>query len=367
MSSKEKTNEKDQMNEKEKDDKQKNEKHEGVGRYSVAFHIGDRAKMEDIHRVFVDGYTGWNLFIVCDGHGGKYTVELVDRYLKQALLSPLYELFSTNVRNMYWRRKNTSSQQYLSSSSFQRPTLSAKERAIAAKISPASLRKTLKTAVINLDIQLEKELTTQAERDTGSTMAVFGYNKYSRQYFTINVGDSRVAILIQDGKEKKEQKQQKASNSPASINSTCSDSTVCKGEIRYTIDHKPKEKIELQRIYAAGSFVQGERVGGILALTRAMGDFMLKSRGNVIYDPIGGAVAAEPDIGVSCFHPKAIVSVIVACDGIWDVMNCALAFAIVEEAASLNLDPAPVLVDQAYARGSTDNFTVIVIQLPISL
>jgi serine/threonine protein phosphatase PrpC len=361
--SKEKTNEKDHHHQKEqnlKDQKQseKDESKSSVGRYSVAFHIGDRAKMEDIHRVFVDGYTGWNLFIVCDGHGGKYTVELVDRYLQQALLAPLYELFSTNVRNMYWRRKTASSQQYLSSASFQRPTLSTKERAIAAKISPALLRKTLKAAVINLDIQLEKELTTQVERDTGSTMAVFGYNKYSRQYFTINVGDSRVAILIQDGKEKKEHN---------NLTSSSSSSLRAPGEIRYTIDHKPKEKIELQRIYAAGSFVQGERVGGILALTRAMGDFMLKSRGNVTYDPIGGAVAAEPDIGVSCFHPAAIVSVIVACDGIWDVMNCALAFAIVDEAASLNLDPAPVLVDQAYARGSTDNFTVIVIQLPVSL
>lgn len=42
-------------------------------------------------------------------------------------------------------------------------------------------------------------------------------------------------------------------------------------------DHKPDCYDERRRIYAANSFVENERVGGTLALSRALGDFDFKA------------------------------------------------------------------------------------------
>lgn len=46
-----------------------------------------------------------------------------------------------------------------------------------------------------------------------------------------------------------------------------------------SIDHKPDDKIELERIRAAGGFVAEGRVNGNLNLSRAMGDFEYKDIG----------------------------------------------------------------------------------------
>lgn len=43
-----------------------------------------------------------------------------------------------------------------------------------------------------------------------------------------------------------------------------------------SIDHKPDDKIELDRIRAAGGYVSEGRVNGNLNLSRAMGDFEYK-------------------------------------------------------------------------------------------
>lgn len=42
-------------------------------------------------------------------------------------------------------------------------------------------------------------------------------------------------------------------------------------------DHKPDCGEESRRIYAANSFIEGSRVNGMLALSRALGDFDYKS------------------------------------------------------------------------------------------
>lgn len=49
-----------------------------------------------------------------------------------------------------------------------------------------------------------------------------------------------------------------------------------------SIDHKPNDKIELDRIIKAGGFVQYNRVNGTLSLSRALGDFKFKTGGSEI-------------------------------------------------------------------------------------
>lgn len=58
--------------------------------------------------------------------------------------------------------------------------------------------------------------------------------------------------------------------------------------IPLSFDHKPQQTRELKRIQEAGGFVQFKgvwRVAGILATSRALGDYPLKENNFVIADP----------------------------------------------------------------------------------
>ena len=44
-----------------------------------------------------------------------------------------------------------------------------------------------------------------------------------------------------------------------------------------SVDHKPEDPTELQRIQMSGNYVDGGRVNGRLALSRAFGDFEYKN------------------------------------------------------------------------------------------
>lgn len=58
--------------------------------------------------------------------------------------------------------------------------------------------------------------------------------------------------------------------------------------IPLSFDHKPQQTRELKRIQEAGGFIAFKgvwRVAGILATSRAMGDYPLKEKNLVIADP----------------------------------------------------------------------------------
>ncbi|ORZ06622.1 phosphatase 2C-like domain-containing protein [Absidia repens] len=83
-------------------------------------------------------------------------------------------------------------------------------------------------------------------------------------------------------------------------------------------DHKPTNDKETQRIKNAGGHVEFGRVNGNLALSRALGDFEFKQRGDL--SPEEQAVTAEPDVTEHRITEKDDF-IIVACDGIWDCMT----------------------------------------------
>lgn len=87
--------------------------------------------------------------------------------------------------------------------------------------------------------------------------------------------------------------------------------------IPLSYDHKPNNEDELRRITAAGGWVEYNRVKGNLALSRALGDFVFKK--NKQKKPEEQIVSALPDVRIHPLTPDWEF-IVLACDGIWDVM-----------------------------------------------
>ena len=85
-----------------------------------------------------------------------------------------------------------------------------------------------------------------------------------------------------------------------------------------SLDHKPNDRIEYERIINAGSTVIDGRINGHLNLSRAIGDF--KHKENQSIPPENQAITAFPDIQETIIQPNDEF-IILACDGIWDVLS----------------------------------------------
>ncbi|OWM75555.1 hypothetical protein CDL15_Pgr021719 [Punica granatum] len=117
-------------------------------------------------------------------------------------------------------------------------------------------------------------------------------------------------------------------------------------------DHKPNRIDERKRIESAGGVIMWAgtwRVGGVLAMSRAFGNRMLKQY-----------VVAEPEIQDQEVDEE-LELVILASDGLWDVVpnEDAVSIARAEEEAEA---ASRKLTETAYTRGSADNITCLVVK-----
>ena len=137
--------------------------------------------------------------------------------------------------------------------------------------------------------------------------------------------------------------------------------------VELTNDHKVTTRAdERARILCAGGIVLQGRVQGRLAVTRALGDFSMKHSDTGEY-----LVTAEPEMCVVPLH-AGCEFVIVACDGLWDVMTSAEAVSMAratlvqqlssDASAAANAASAAAvqLAESALSRGSSDNVSVVV-------
>ena len=85
--------------------------------------------------------------------------------------------------------------------------------------------------------------------------------------------------------------------------------------VALSVDHTPQLASEASRIEAAGCFVADGRVGGTLALSRALGDAAFKSAAHL--DADHQAVIATPDV-VTWRVSGGDHFMLLACDGLWD-------------------------------------------------
>jgi serine/threonine protein phosphatase PrpC len=134
-----------------------------------------------------------------------------------------------------------------------------------------------------------------------------------------------------------------------------------------SIDHKPTLETEKARILAAGGFVAEGRVKGSLALSRAIGDMEFKQAAGLPAEQ--QMVTALPEV-----QTERLVSgdefLIIACDGIWDVMTSQQAVDFCRQRLAGGAAPAAVceaLCDACCARDTRgsglgcDNMSVVLV------
>lgn len=119
---------------------------------------------------------------------------------------------------------------------------------------------------------------------------------------------------------------------------------------RLSYDHKGSDESETKRIVDAGGFVVLNRVNGILAVTRSLGDHAMKDY--VIGDPHLTETKLEP----------TDTHVIIACDGLWDVASDQEVVDLIAQDTDAQKMSDKLLI-HALRNGSTDNISVMVVIL----
>jgi serine/threonine protein phosphatase PrpC len=109
--------------------------------------------------------------------------------------------------------------------------------------------------------------------------------------------------------------------------------------VALTEDHKPTNDEEFSRIMKAGGFVADGRVNGSLNLSRALGDLEYKQVSSL--PPEEQMVTANPEIR-SLRLTDDDEFLILACDGIWDVLTNDDAVAFVRERLIKGFSPKQI-------------------------
>eukprot|EP00475_Leptophrys_vorax_P001784 TRINITY_DN1099_c0_g1_i1.p1 TRINITY_DN1099_c0_g1~~TRINITY_DN1099_c0_g1_i1.p1 ORF type:complete len:440 (-),score=95.21 TRINITY_DN1099_c0_g1_i1:37-1356(-) len=180
----------------------------------------------------------------------------------------------------------------------------------------------LKEGFCTLDDSIIQEV---APDQSGCTaVAVFVTN---RHIYIANSGDSRV-VLSQAG-----------------------------SAINLTTDHKPELADEKKRIESSGGHVEFQLLGGLLGVSRAFGGYDLETQSKL------AGLTARPDVRKHMITDEDEF-IIVACDGLWDVISSEDAIRIVRDNLKRTNDyneAAEILLQTALKRQSEDNVTVSVI------
>jgi len=137
-------------------------------------------------------------------------------------------------------------------------------------------------------------------------------------------------------------------------------------------DHKPTDPNEYARIYAANDFVRMGRVHGALAVARALGDYDYKkstTKTNGLtrrLPPEKQPVSCEPDVKVHK-RVEGDEMLIIACDGIWDVMGNQTCSDFIESSLMKSEGDfgkaMEMTLDECLRLESTDNMSILAVKL----
>ncbi|KAI6199023.1 PPM-type phosphatase domain-containing protein [Aphelenchoides besseyi] len=297
-------------------DKPKTEKTNAVGtgpdyQYAVSSMQGWRTDMEDAHDVKVsisekEPFKNWSFFAVFDGHAGSRVALHSSENLLQYLLDT--QEFKGLVSELEKSKGEV--------------TEKAKEL----------ITNGIKAGFLKLDEHMSHEKGSDGEqKEKSGTTAVCAILSPDYIFFG-NLGDSRGML--------------------GRLNQ----------EVFFTIDHKPFHEQERNRIVKAGGTVMIQRVNGSLAVSRALGDYDYKKVPGLA--PSDQLVSPEPDVYILKRNKTADQFLVLACDGIYDVINNEDLCHLIRSRLSVTDDlqaSCNQILDYCLARGSRDNMTMILV------
>jgi serine/threonine protein phosphatase PrpC len=182
-----------------------------------------------------------------------------------------------------------------------------------------NIQKSLLNTYINAD-----NLFLKQNLKSGSTACSLFINNNTKKFYVANTGDSRI-ILYANNKI-----------------------------IQLSIDHKPSIPKEQHRIYRNGGFIKNNRLNGILAMTRSLGDINLKNKGLICY----------PDI-ITSKITQNIKYFVIASDGLYDVMTNSQIINFINQQLNRGIRKSTIvknLIEYAIIdKQSSDNVSAIII------
>ena len=243
-------------------------------KYGLCSMKGFRKSMEDAHcsllSLPIEGLENWSFFGVFDGHSGDEISNYISKELIDSILNADKELFE----------------------------LLSSDNEITSSLYENRLIQAINNGFYNIDDEMRK--LRVRTNDPGSTVVACLITP--TQIYLINLGDSRGFIV---------------SNNQIKIS---------------TQDHKPENEIEKERILNAGGKVKSRKIdyekpiydaippdGKGLNMSRSLGDYRLKR--NPDKDKCEQIIIAKPEIYVYERSIEKDEYLVLACDGIWDVIE----------------------------------------------
>ncbi|KZV82537.1 protein phosphatase 2C [Exidia glandulosa HHB12029] len=276
---------------------------------------GVRRTMEDAYSYVVDfaGIRGQGFFAIFDGHAGKHAAEWCGQHFHEFFLDTLNSnrgLAIPDVLNKTFHAvDNVLSKMAQEGNTHSGCTaVTAFLRLEDAQGSQAFLD--------NVGAPSSSPRKGAAERAISPPPST----ELRRVLYTANAGDAR-AVLCRAGKA-----------------------------VRLTYDHKGSDRQEAKRIMDAGGFVMNNRVNGVLAVTRALGDSSMKEF------VVGSPYTTETELS------DEDEFLIIACDGLWDVAEDQQAVDLIRPIKDAQ-EASAKLLKHAMSNFSTDNVTALVVRL----
>lgn len=131
-----------------------------------------------------------------------------------------------------------------------------------------------------------------------------------------------------------------------------------------TVDHKPGDAKERARIEQAGGTISDDRVNGDLASARSFGDFRYKVDPSL--PPSRQQITVLPDVTI-LDRTAEDQFLILACDGVWDVMTNLEATRYVLTALKMGLslgNACEMVLDECLRKSSGDNMSIMIVSFP---
>ncbi|KAL7665896.1 PPM-type phosphatase domain-containing protein [[Candida] zeylanoides] len=283
-----------------------------------------RATMEDVH-TYVANFAeqlDWGYFAIFDGHAGKQTARWCGNNLHTLLEKEITSAEASASPASAPPSGHSDVREHLHRAFIRADELIPKEHTGSSGCTAAVAVLRWETAPTRPEsAESHNEVSPRPPRQTSSSAGSV-HSSHRRMLYTSNVGDSRI-VLCRRGRP-----------------------------FRLSYDHKATDVHEINRIRESGGLIMKNRVNGVLAVTRSLGDTYMKDL--VIGKPYTTAteICADDEF------------MILACDGLWDVISDQAACDFIRKMLRQNPDPAAaakMLCQLAMDSSTTDNVTVMVV------